>query len=250
MAVQLLARSGLDFGLGTDHEADQRAFYEALGLTYLQTDHIMDGQDEVYYTLHGGWLKFVTSDQEMRPGVSGYKELLIADSAVDRVERLEDPDGLLVTRVPPGALDVDDVGVRLSVPDVDAQIQFLEKGMGATRTGSGYRVGNTQFTVEEAPGAPDPGPAFARGFTMITLVVSDIYQAHERLVAAGGHHGLRVCPDPMVPGRCLFSFVSDPNGNWIELVQFADLSGPLPELRDPLPSGEEFLAFRDEGVPI
>jgi len=64
----------------------------------------------------------------------------------------------------------------------------------------------------------------------------------------GGIHGIRASDDPGVPGRCQFSFVRDPNGNWIELVQFA-ADEPLPPPPWPNPSMEEFMAFRDHGTP-
>jgi catechol 2,3-dioxygenase-like lactoylglutathione lyase family enzyme len=250
MRGELLARPGLDFGLPTDHERARRKFYEALGLSYLQTDHIMDGQDEVYYTLHGSWLKIVTSDKLMSEGVSGYQQLLIADPSVDHVTGLFDPDGLKVSLVPPGHLGIEEVGVVTKVNDVEAQVRFLLDGLEADPVGAGFRVGNTVFFIDKAESLLQPGPMFARGFTMVTLIVRDIFRAHASLIDAGGAHGLRVCEDPMVPGRCLYSFVQDPNGNWIELVQFSELSGPLPKVDRPPPSGEEFLRFRDHGIPV
>lgn len=83
---------------------------------------------------------------------------------------------------------------------------------------------------------------------MLTLVVDDLTYAHQHLIASGGSHGIRMSTDPGVPGRCLFSFVRDPSGNWIELCQFADLSGPLPDLTEPDPSMDDFIAFRDHGT--
>ncbi len=249
MAGDLLARPGIDLGLPTDNEKARRAFYEELGLTHLMTDHVMAGQDEVYYTLHDSWLKIVTTDQPMPAGVSGYDELLIVDRAAVQVSTLIDPDGLRVSVVPPGYRGIDQVGIVVKVNDVAAQERFLVNGMRATAEDSGFRVGNTIFFLEKSDPPVNPGPMFARGFTMVSLIVRDIVSAHQELIAGGGSHGLRICDDPIVPGRCLFSFVRDPNGNWIELVQFEELSGPLPKADVPPPSGEEFLNFRDSGTP-
>jgi lactoylglutathione lyase len=245
----LLARPGIDLGLPTDNEQARRRFYEQLGLSHLKTDTIMPGQDEVYYTLHDSWLKIITSDVPMALGVSGYARLMMVDPAVDDVNSLVDPDGLNVAVVPPGYRGIDQIGVVVSVNDIAAQELFLVEGMGAKPTGSAFRVGNTMFFLERADPAIVPGPMFARGFTMVSLIVRDIVEAHEALLAAGASHGLRICEDSIVPGRCLFSFVRDPNRNWIELVQFEDLSGPLPKLDGSPPSPEEFLSFRDHGVP-
>jgi hypothetical protein len=249
VTADFLARPGLDFGLPTDNEKARRAFYEGLDLVHLKTDNIMDGQDEVYYELHGSWLKIVTSDQPMPAGVSGYDELLFVSGASTQVSRLIDPDGVKVSVVPRGYRGLDEVGVIVKVNDVSAKERFLSEGMQGDRTDSGgWRVGNTVFFVEQASPRLEPGPMFARGFTMVSLIVRSIYKTHAALCAAGASHGLRVCEDSIVPGRCLFSFVRDPNGNWIELVQFDDLSGPLPPVEAASPSVEEFLRFRDEGI--
>jgi lactoylglutathione lyase len=245
----LLARPGIDLGLPTDNEKARRGFYEQLGLSHLKTDTIMAGQDEVYYTLHDSWLKIITSDQSMPVAVSGYDRLLIVDPMADDVNALVDPDGLKVDVVPPGYRGIDQIGVVLKVNDIAAQERFLVMGMGAKPAGSAFRVGNTMFFLESADPSIVPGPMFACGFTMVSLIVCDIVAAHAALLAAGASHGLRICEDPIVPGRCLFSFIRDPNGNWIELVQFEDLSGPLPKPNSPPPSPEEFLSFRDHGVP-
>ena len=84
---------------------------------------------------------------------------------------------------------------------------------------------------------------------MVSLIVGDIATAHQTLLAAGGSHGLRICEDSIVPGRCLFSFVRDPNGNWIELVQFADLSGPPPAQLPPLYPGPDIPECQEFPLP-
>jgi hypothetical protein len=247
---QFLARSGLDFGLSTDNEDAVRKFYESIGLAHLMTDHLMPGQDEVYYTMHGSWLKFVTCNIPMSVGVSGYHTLIIAKSDATEVEELRDPDGTDVQVVPVGYRDIDEVGVVMQVNDVAAQVKMLIEGASAQRTPSGgIKLGNTVFFLEQASFDLQPGPMFARGFQMVTFVVDDIAAAHAGLIEAGARHGLRICGDPVEPGRCMFSFVQDPNGNWIELVQFSELSPNLPPAAEPAPTPEEFLDFRDRGIP-
>src|ERR1700730_2840274 len=132
---ELLARPGLDLGLPTDNEKSRRRFYEELGLSHLKTDNIMDGQDEVYYTLHDSWLKIITTDQSMPSAVSGYDRLLMVDPTVDDVHDAIDPDGLKVSVIPPGHRGIDQVGVVVKVNDVTGQEDFLVRGMGAQATG-------------------------------------------------------------------------------------------------------------------
>lgn len=246
---RLLARPGLDFGVPTDRGPEMRTFYgERLGLPFLQENEIIPGHDEVFYELHGGWWKLNTSVEPLEPAVTGYRSILVADAAVSEPVVLTDPDGLVITRVPPGHRGVDEVGLEMVVPDVDAQRRFLLEGCGGDQVGDGIRVGNTVVFVEPGDGPMEITPIVRRGLTMLTFIVNDLLPAHEHLIAHGAQHGLRASDDPGVPGRCLFSFVRDPNGNWIELVQFAEGS-PLDPPPWPNPSFEEFMAFRDHGTP-
>lgn len=250
MTKSMLAREGLDFGLPTNNGPAMEAFYEhELGLTLLSRDTIIDGNDEVFYELHGSWLKLNPSTGPMEPAVTGYRELLVASDEVSEPKTVLDPDGLAITLVPTGHRGIDEVGMVIEANDVAAHQRFVVDGMGAEVVGDGYRVGNTILFFEPAGEEKHITPIVRQGFTMLTLIVSDLPAAHQHLIDSGGSHGLRMSSDPGVPGRCVFSFVRDPSGNWIELCQFADLSGPLPELTQPSPSLEEFMAFRDQGTP-
>jgi catechol 2,3-dioxygenase-like lactoylglutathione lyase family enzyme len=248
---RLLARPGLDLGIPTDHGAAMRAFYEhELGLTLHSENEIIEGHDEVFYELHGSWLKLNTSVEPLAPAVTGFRALLVADPdpAAD-VRTLHDPDGLPVTVMPRGHLGLDELGLEMLVPDIDAQARFLLDGCGAERVGErGYRVGNTVIFLERSVSPMAITPIVRRGLTMLTFVVTDLLDAHQFLLDHGAIHGLRAADDPGVPGRCLFSFVRDPNGNWIELVQFAE-DEPLDPPPWPNPRFEEFIAFRDHGTP-
>lgn len=247
----VLARPGLDFGIPTDRGDAMRAFYgQTVGLPFLQENEIIPGHDEVFYVAHGGWVKLNTSVEPLRPAVTGYAGLAIVEPSLDEPRLLHDPDGLPVTLVPRGHLGIDEIGLDMEVPDVDAQRRFLVEGCGATPVGDdGLRVGNTVVFVREATTRPtDITPIVRRGLTMLTFIVHDLLGAHEHLLAHGAVHALRASDDPGVPGRCLFSFVRDPNGNWIELVEFAR-DAPLAPPPWPNPSFEEFMAFRDDGIP-
>jgi catechol 2,3-dioxygenase-like lactoylglutathione lyase family enzyme len=247
----LLARPGLDFGLPTDHGAAMCEFYQSeLGLQLIQRDEIIEGHEEIFYQLHGSWLKINASSTPLDPAVTGYRRLIVADTAAQRPRTLHDPDGLAVTVVPAGHEGVDEVGLVLEVNDVDAQRRFIVEGMGGRPVGDGYRVGNTVLFLEAAAKPIDVTPIIRRGLTMLTLVVNDLLATHARLVGSDGAHGLRPSIDPAFPERCMFSFVRDPTGNWIELVQFADALGGLPSLAGSNPSFDEFTAFRDDGTPV
>ncbi len=247
----LLARPGLDFGVPTDHGAAMCEFYEStLGLRLVQRDEIIEGHEEIFYELHGSWLKINASSTPLDPAVTGYRGLIVADAAADRPRSLHDPDGLEVTVVPVGHDGVDEVGLVLQVNDIAAHRRFIMEGMGGRQVGDGYLVGNTVLFLQQAAKPVEVTPIIRRGLTMLTLVVSDLLGTHTRLVESGGAHGIRPSTDPAFPERCVFSFVRDPSGNWIELVQFADAPGGLPSLEGSNPSFDEFTAFRDHGTPV
>ena len=151
--------------------------------------------------------------------------------------------------MPEGWEGIDALGLDVAVNDLEAQRRFLIEGCGAEVVGPGLLVGNTLFFLEEARPRLVPTPIIRRGFTMLSLIVQDLRSAHERLLRSGGQHGLRICDDPGEPGRCLFSFVRDPSGNWIELIQFADPPGSLVPPDGNGPSMQAFMAFRDHATP-
>jgi hypothetical protein len=250
-----LARPGIDLGLPTHRRVEMCEFYEReVGLVHLETAPIVEGQDEIFYTMHGSWLKLNATDWELPPAVTGYRELLIADAGRSEPRHLTDPDGLAVTLVPVGHRGIDEVGVVVAANDLEEERRFVVEGMGGVAVGgdagaNAYRVGNTVLFLEQAPEPIAPTPILTQGFTMLTLIVDDLLTAHQAMVAAGGIHGLRPAADPAEPERCVYSFVADPTGNWIELVQFGELSGPLPDLSASGPSFDEFFAFRDHATP-
>jgi catechol 2,3-dioxygenase-like lactoylglutathione lyase family enzyme len=250
MSAFTLARPGLDFGLPTDHGEEMLAFYEKnVGLTQIANDLIMAGQREVFYQLPGSWLKINTSDHVLRPATTGYRRLYVADPSVTESHELIDPDGLPVTLVPPGFRGIDEVGLAMTVNDVTAHTRFFIDGCDATRVGDGLLVGNTLIFLEQAAEPIVPTPIIRRGFTMLTFVVTGLQGVHDHLLAHGGGHGMRISDDPGQPGRCHFSFVRDPDGNWIELCEFAAPDRPLAPPSTPNPTMEEFFAFRDHGTP-
>jgi lactoylglutathione lyase len=247
----MLARPGLDWGVPSDHGDAMRAFYEnEVGLKFLDANEIIPGHDEIFLEMLGSWFKINASAEPLEPAVTGYRELLMVDAGTNEPRTLVDPDGLPITLVPAGHRGIDEIGLMMVVPDVDAQRRFIVEGMLGEPVGDsgGLRVGNTVIFVEQSDGPMEITPIVRRGFTMLTLIVNDLLATHQHLLDHGAIHGIRASDDPGVPGRCQFSFVRDPNGNWIELVQFAQGS-PIPPPPWENPTFEEFMAFRDHGTP-
>jgi len=240
-----LARGLLDPGLFSDHAPAMWSFYEdVVGLPRLENLRHSPTYQEVFFTLPPGKLKVQSFDTPMDPAVTGYRGLAIAREGLAETRSLRDPDGLAVTLVPRGARGVTSAGITVGVRDVDAQERFLIEGMGARRHEGGLRVGDTQLFVEEDANARPTTPTCRRGFVYITLIVNDCRAAHAALVAAGAEHSARVL---RLMDRCLFSWVKDPGGNWIEIIQYAELSGPLPEVERLADHWDEVEQWRDHG---
>jgi hypothetical protein len=131
------------------------------------------------------------------------------------------------------------------VPDVDAQRRFLIEGMGARELEDGLRVGETQLFLEEDRETRAASPTCRRGFVYLTLIVDDCVAAHQCLLDAGAEHSARVL---RLADRCLFSWVKDPGGNWIECVEYAELSGPLADVARLADHWEEVTQWREHGT--
>jgi len=248
LAVYELARDSLDPGLFSDHARVMRDFYvSSVGLPFLERLEHSPTYAELFFTLPVGKLKIQAFDEPMEPATTGYRELLLAREGLGEVVALTDPDGLAVQLVPPGHRGVTNVGVVCAVRDAEAQQRFLVDGFGAKETDDGFVVGSTKLFVVEDRAQEYATPSMRRGFTYITLVVHDIAAAHRALLDAGGEHSLRVM---RLHDRCLFSWVRDPGGNWVEMVQYAELSGPLPDIDRLADHWDEVISWRESAMPV
>lgn len=246
MPTYELARGVLDPGLFSDNAAKMQEFYlSEAGLDFIEELVHSPTYRELMFTVPGGKMKIQASTEVMRPAVTGYRELMIARPGLDEAVSLTDPDGLTVTLAPPGHRGVTHVGVLCAVADVAAEEEFLIKAMGARPVDGGLRVGDTQLILEQAAEPYTTTPPFARGFTYITLIVHDCVAAHQCLLDAGAEHSARIL---RLADRCLFSWVKDPSGNWIEMVQYAELSGPLPDIDRLADHWDEVVRWREEAV--
>ncbi len=246
MAAFTQTRSVLDVGLFSDNPAMPKFYAEELGLPFFEGIQHSPTYEERFYELNGGWLKINYSDEPMAPGISGYRELIIARDDLAEPRSLTDPDGLAIRLVPRGGDGVTQLGVRYAVGDVELQRRFLIDALDAVEDDHGLLVGDTRIVLEADPGGRRPTPTWRRGFNYLLVSVDDGPAAHAALIEAGAEHSLR----PIRLGdRCIFSWVRDPNGGWIELVHYADNGKPLPE-DVPGVEGlwEEVTAWREDGT--
>jgi len=157
---------------------------------------------------------------------AGYRELLIAREGLTARRALTDPDGNVVTLVPPGDEGVTGIGVRLAVRDESAFHRFYGEVLGLETAGANaYRLGDSLLLFEHRPDAIRTGEMQAPGYRYMTVQVWDVDSEHRGLIARGAEEGRR----PVTLGSTArISFIRDPDGNWIEVSQRASLTGALP----------------------
>jgi len=131
-----LAKAQIDFGLCTNNIDALLSFWQTdVGL---QLDHVLPvrrGQTQHRHDALGSVIKInhiVKGLPQTTP--SGYRELLIARPNLAHPQRLTDPDGNRVTLLPRGNEGVNQIGIRLTVRNLDAHRAFLYECPRAGRT--------------------------------------------------------------------------------------------------------------------
>jgi hypothetical protein len=110
------------------------------------------------------------------------------------------------------------------------------------------RLEHDDSYAEHDPAISAASPPMRRGFTYITLVVHEAEECRDALIAAGASNSLRLM---RLADRCLFAWLRDPHGNWIEILQYAYLSGELPDIDRIADNWDEVIAWRETGdVPV
>ncbi len=223
-----LAKAQIDFGLCTNNIDPLLSFWQTdVGL---QLDHVLPvrrGQTQHRHDAFGSVIKinhFVKALPQASP--SGYRELLIARRDLAHPQRLIDPDGNRVTLLPRGNEGVNQIGIRLTVRNLDAHRAFytnvLELEEQPALDGAAFRAGETRLIFEEQPDAPVESPMQGPGWRYITFQVFNVDETHAKVLAAGGREGLA----PVTLGKTArISMILDPDGNWIELSQRASIVG-------------------------
>jgi lactoylglutathione lyase len=195
-------------------------------------DHVLPvrrGQKQYRHDEQGSVIK-VNHHVEPLPAAapSGYRELIIAREGVREPRPMVDPDGNRVRLVPPGHEGVTQIGIVVGARNVEEHRRFYGDILGfAEERWSGrsaFRLGDSLVVLEEDPAATVDPVRQARGWRYITLQVSDIDGAHEKLRSEGVREGLA----PITLGEVArISMVLDPDGNWIELSRRASIVGSL-----------------------
>jgi catechol 2,3-dioxygenase-like lactoylglutathione lyase family enzyme len=225
-----LAKQRVDIGLSTNNLDPMLHFWQnRAGLPF---DHLLPvrrGQRQHRHDALGSVVK-INHHVEPLPAAppSGYRELIVAREGLTEPGRLTDPDGNRVSLVPFGHEGISQIGVRLTVRDLDAHRRFYAESLGFPEeyrtSGAAFRAGESLIILEEDAGAPFNSGRRGTGWRYITFQVFKVDEVHARILAAGGREGLA----PTTLGTVArISMILDPDGNWIELSQRASIVGTL-----------------------
>jgi len=222
-----LAKNHLDIGLYTNNtEALLRFWQGEVGLPFEELLPVGGGVRQHRHAMNGSVFKLnsVRDPMNAQPP-AGYRELLIAREGLAERRTLADPDGNVVTLVPPGAQGVTGIGVRMAVRDESAFDRFYGEILGFEAAGrNAYHCGDSMMLFEHRPDAVRASEMQAPGYRYLTVQVWDVDSEHRDLIACGVEEGR---PPVTLGATARISFIRDPDGNWIEVSQRASLTGAL-----------------------
>jgi lactoylglutathione lyase len=225
MDMSRFAKARFDVGLVTDEPSMVDFVADEVGLGKPELLRVSRTTTQHRFDRNGSVVKVnvaETLDTEER---SGFTELLLATPDIDEPKQLVGPDGVAFTLVPAGWGGVDDMAIRLAVPDVERAVAHFRDALRWDVDGATVRFGPTLVLLEERADAPARVPASTRGWTYLTAQVWDCDLETAAAVAGGA----RVTREPHTYGEVArFSMVADAFGNHVELSQRASLTGPLP----------------------
>lgn len=220
-----LAKDHIDVGLFSNQRDEQLAFWQGVvGLPHDHMGKVGGGIQQHRHHMNGSILKMNHARDPLPPlPPSGYRHLLIARDSLALPRALADPDGNAVTLVPRGQDGVVGIAVVLRVSNRDAADHFYRHVLQLESPARGvYRSGDSLLMVaEEGPGARATGWR-GPGYRYITVQIWDAAAEHAGILARGGEEGH---PLTVLGETVRYSFVRDPDGNYIEISQRASLTG-------------------------
>ena len=222
-----LTKPALDIGLYTNRRQAQLDFWQGeVGLEFDHLGKLGRGVHQLRHHCNGSILKVNHARDSLSAAApTGMVGLVIARTDLVRPRKLRDPDGNAVRLVAMGAEDIRNLALRLRVRDAVASRGFYVDALGFADKGGGrLRLGESEIWLEADPAAPAVGALAGLGLRYLTLQLDDCDGAHARVLAGGGTEGR---PPRTLGDVVRYSFVRDPDGNWIELSERAPLTGGL-----------------------
>lgn len=222
-----LAKQQIDVGLYTNQREAQLDFWQkTVGLEFDHLGKLGGGVHQLRHHCNGSIIKVNHArDPLSRDEPTGLAGLVIAVDGLESPRTLADPDGNEIILTPRGRDEVTNLALRLRVANREASRTFYCGALGFEDRGDNrLRCGVSQIWLEEDPAAPAVGAVPGIGLRYFTLQIFDCDACHAAVLAAGGLEGR---PPRTLGDTVRYSFVRDPDGNWIELSERAPLTGGL-----------------------
>ncbi|WP_339845103.1 VOC family protein [uncultured Halopseudomonas sp.] len=220
------AKDFFDVGLFTNKADAVRAYYSELGLPFDHTLKLGGGVLQHRYQADQAVLKINDARTPLPPRIenSPLIELIIACANCTVPSTGADPDGTIVSIVPPGHRGIQGLAVRLSVASPEISQKFYKEALGLTDVSPGVMAcGRSLLLLEETskPSQPD-APLAALGLRYLTLQVFDCDASYARALQAGAISGR--APETL-GNTARIAFILDPDGTWIEISERASVTG-------------------------
>lgn len=212
------AKPAIDVGFGTNDINGHTAFWgDTVGLAYDHMAKLGGGFHQHRWCLGDSIIKVNHTRQPLGDTpAGGYRGLTLAH---DAAHTLLAPDNVPISLAPPA--DEVDLTLHVSAMDLAAFDAFYGEALGLTPDGPNtFRLGRSRIVAEH--GAPARVDGWReRGLRYMTVQIFDC----DRITAALSAAGVEIGMAPKTVGQVRYSFVRDPDGNWIELSERASLTG-------------------------
>lgn len=222
-----LAKPQMDVGLFTNRREEQLQFWQqTVGLSFDHIGKLGGGLQQLRHHVNGSILKVNHARDPLPPEPpSGIVQVRIARPGLLQRQSLADPDGNRVMLVPSGEDGVTGIAIELAVANRDAHDRFWRHVMQFDSPRPGvYQCGDTLVIPVETRVVQRCDNWRAAGWRYTTVQIRDCEAEHAGVLARGGEEGR----PPLQLGETVrYSFVRDPDGNFIELSQRASLVGHL-----------------------
>jgi lactoylglutathione lyase len=222
-----LAKQQIDIGLYTNQRQEQLDFWQnTVGLEFDHLGKLGGGVHQLRHHCNGSIIKVNHARDTLADDApTGLAGLIIARDDIGERRDLTDPDSNAISLVPRGQDNIINLALRLRVRNRAAAQAFYCGALGFDDGGDGrLRCGESFVFLEEDATAPAVSALPGKGLRYFTLQILDCDRTHAQVLAAGGREGRA----PITLGDTVrYSFVRDPDGNWIELSERATLTGGL-----------------------
>ena len=211
------AKPAFDVGFATNDIAGYTAFWsDKVGLPYDHMAKLGGGFHQHRWTLGNSIIKVNhtrTALSDLPAG--GYARLSIAHKDATS---LQTPDGVPISLT---RTETRDLTLHARTHDLDAFMRFYSEALGLRSDGRDtLKLGRSRIIAE--PGAPTRVDGWReRGLRYMTVQIFNC----DSLTAALERSGVEIGMAPKTVGQVRYSFIRDPDGNWVELSERASLTG-------------------------